>query len=225
MPPEHSGGVGVVPEIQTAQDRVHPRLESVVQKHLSHRYQRPPTPRMREAFAEIYESYRQYPIILDTGCGRGHSTRYLAQRYPQHMVLGLDKSVQRLQHLGEQAMPDNAKLLRVDLVDFWLLAQAHRWCFEQVYLLYPNPWPKTMHLQRRWQGHAVLPAILETAQHLILRTNWKIYAEEFALATRLSQRSPTEVTPVPISITGPFMSAFERKYVLSGQPVYEVRVD
>jgi tRNA (guanine-N7-)-methyltransferase len=225
VPPEPPIRIGAVPEIQTAQDRVHPRLESVVQKHLQHLYQRSPTPGMQQAFAQIYESYRQYPIILDTGCGRGHSTRYLAQQYPRHMVLGLDKSVHRLQHLSAEAMPDNARLLRVELVDFWLLAQAHQWHFEQVYLLYPNPWPKTMHLQRRWQGHAVFPAILETAQRLILRTNWQIYAEEFALAAALAQRTPTAVKSLDLSPAGPFMSAFERKYVLAGQPVYAVEVD
>lgn len=143
MPPERKGAMlEAVPIIHTTQSSLHPRLEGVVKKHLRHAYQRPPTPFMQETFAKIYESYRGYRIILDTGCGRGHSTRYLAERYPEHLVLGLDKSVHRLQHLPAASMPENARLLRVDLVDFWLLAQAHHWHFEQVYLLYPNPWPK-----------------------------------------------------------------------------------
>lgn len=223
--PEAGGGVGDVPHIETAQNTVHPKLEAVVQKHFTHLYRRTPTAKMRAHFAEIYEAHRPHPIILDTGCGRGHSTRLLAQRYPHHRVLGLDKSVHRLQHLPSDAMPENAYLLRVELVDFWLLAQAHQWRFEQVYLLYPNPWPKAMHLQRRWHGHAVFPAILETAQRLTLRTNWKVYAEEFALAARMARGGGISAETVEITPEGPFMSAFERKYVLAGQPVYAVEVD
>lgn len=224
MPLDVPSGVGAVPHIETAQQTIHPRLEFVVQKHLKYSYRRPPTPKMQKYFAEIYEKHRQYPIILDTGCGRGHSTRLLAQRYPRHRVLGLDKSEHRLQHLSKNTMPENAYLLRVELVDFWLLAQAHQWRFDRVYLLYPNPWPKMMHLQRRWHGHAVFPAILDTAQHVVLRTNWKIYAEEFALAAGLAHRHGRSATEVDIPREGPFMSAFERKYVLAGQPVYEVQV-
>lgn len=224
VPPEAAGGIGAVPEIETAQDSVHPRLASVVHKHLKYKYQRQPTQSMQKLFAEIYERYHQSSIILDTGCGRGHSTRFLARQYPQHMVLGLDKSAHRLQHLSQDDLPDNARLLRVELVDFWLLAQAHQWRFDRVYVLYPNPWPKTKHLQRRWHAHGVFPAILETADSLVLRTNWKLYAEEFALAASLAQRKPTAVTPLEIPRAGPFMSAFERKYVLAGQPVYAVQV-
>ena len=40
-----------------------------------------------------------------------------------------------------------------------LLAQlAHR---EQHYLLYPNPWPKAKHLQRRVHGHGSFPLLLQ----------------------------------------------------------------
>lgn len=225
VPPEASGVIGSVPRIQTAQDTVHPRLVSVVKKHLQYAYQRPPSTGMQHIFAEMYERYHQYPIILDAGCGRGHSTRLLARQYPQHMVLGLDKSEHRLQHLSEAALPDNARLWRVELVDFWLLAKAHQWRFERTYVLYPNPWPKARHLQRRWHAHGVFPALLETAQSLVLRTNWKLYAEEFALAAALAQRGSRAVISLEISQEGPFMSAFERKYVLAGQPVYGVQVD
>lgn len=234
MPPENASpenvaaeklarGIGPVPEITTAQTAVHPKLEQVVTKHLSHGYRRPPVPWMREHFEAIYAAHRHQKIILDTGCGRGHSTRLLAQANPDHMVLGLDKSVQRLNHLSAP-LPENAHLYRVELVDFWLLARAHDWVFDQVYLLYPNPWPKAMHLQRRWQGHAVFPSILATAQQLCLRTNWQVYAEEFAIAATLAGRAAQGPEALPLHAESTFMSAFERKYVLTGQPVYEVTV-
>lgn len=220
MPRERS--VGAVPEITTAQNTVHPRLTAVVKKHLTHPYRRPPVPFMRACFAEIYEAHQDRPVILDTGCGRGHSTRLLAQKYPDHWVLGLDKSLQRLNHLADP-LPENARLYRVELVDFWLLAQAQGWHFEQVYLFYPNPWPKAMHLQRRWHAHAVFPAILETARHFELRTNWSVYAEEFAQACVLAGRGVAGPTALGLSADSAFVSAFERKYVLTGQPVYQVQ--
>lgn len=49
--------------------------------------------------------------------------------------------------------PTNLLLLRAELEDFWVL--AHRdsdWIVHSHYLLYPNPYPKTKHLFRRWHG-------------------------------------------------------------------------
>ena len=36
------------------------------------------------------------PVILDSGCGTGASTRKLANMHPQHLVIGVDRSAVRL---------------------------------------------------------------------------------------------------------------------------------
>ena len=53
------------------------------------------------------------------------------------------------------------------------------------YILYPNPWPKAKHVQRRWHGSAVFPQIIAVGQEIILRSNWLLYLEEFQLAAEV----------------------------------------
>jgi tRNA (guanine-N7-)-methyltransferase len=52
-----------------------------------------------------------------------------------------------------------------------------------------------------------------------MRCNWRIYAEEFALATRLALGVEADVRFLP---EGSALSAFERKYRASGHALYSV---
>jgi len=55
----------------------------------------------------------------------------------------------------------NAILLRAELSDlFTLISSKSDWIVHSHYLLYPNPYPKSKHLQRRWHGHPIFPVIL-----------------------------------------------------------------
>lgn len=118
---------------------------------------------------------------------------------------------------------DNALLLRADLVDFWRLARAADWRLARHYLLYPNPYPKSAHLKKRWHGHPVFPALLALGGELELRSNWSIYVEEFALAVALLRGREGEISPhVP---NDGFLTPFEQKYFESGQRLWRYRID
>ena len=96
-------------------------------------------------------------VILDSGCGVGLSSIKLALAYPNTPVIGIDKSTHRLSKnkytQQEDDCPSNLLLLRAELVDFWLLAATtNDWHVSRHYILYPNPYPKSKHLQRRWHG-------------------------------------------------------------------------
>ena len=146
-------------------------------------------------------------VILDSGCGKGMSTLALSKRYPEYPVLGIDRSISRLsrnplyaststsqtESLDEDGSiysswteeASNALLVRADLVDFWMLAvNQSDWTIHSHYMLYPNPYPKSKHLQRRWHGHPVFPVILALGGNLIVRSNWDIYCQEMSSSIR-----------------------------------------
>jgi len=112
-------------------------------------------------------------------------------------------------------------LIRADLVDFWRLAVLSKWKFKKHFLWYPNPWPKKKHLQRRWHGHPVFPILKKLGGHLELRTNWKIYAEEFSLAITVLSDTKTGVEIWDPDIPE---TPFERKYQSSGQQLYRLTI-
>src|SRR6185295_9756492 len=84
------------------------------------------------------------------------------------------------------------------------------------YLLYPNPWPKAEHVKRRWHAHAVLADILKLGGLLELRSNWDVYADEFAQALRIAGCAAVCEAYVPLQALTPF----ERKYVASGHALW-----
>jgi len=213
-----------VPVITSNQTELHPKLQQVLQKHLQHPF-RPPACARREALRQLLQpilaaaATSQQPVLLDSGCGRGESSLWLAETQPDQLVLGVDKSLQRLERVQGQALPANLHFIRAELTDLWLLAWEAGWRFEQLKLFYPNPWPKAEHLKRRWHGHPIFPYLLHSCEQLELRTNWELYAQEFAWACSEASGQPVAVeayTPQQA------ITAFERKYLLAGQPLYRV---
>ena len=210
--------------VKSSQKDVHPQLLSVAELHLAKPWLQPlhePSVRAFEALADILGESPSN-LVLDSGCGTGESTRAIARAMPECLVLGVDKSAARLTRTGGREFPyreDNAVWLRSDLPTFWRLALEAGWRLRAHYLLYPNPWPKSRHLKRRWHGHPVFADMLRLGGRLEMRCNWEIYAREFARAAGhvLGRRIRHDrLTESPVS------SPFERKYRAAGHRLYSV---
>src|SRR5690606_33250378 len=109
---------------------------------------------------------------------------HLATQYPDHFVIGIDQSEDRIGRNTHwpTATPTNLAWVRADLVDYWRLLLDNRIFPARQYLLYPNQWPKIGHLARRWHGHPVFPTIVALGGSIECRSNWQTYIEEFAAA-------------------------------------------
>lgn len=210
----------------SAQSDVHEKLAERVSRHLSQPFRKPYVQYNRDAMdASLAGWDGRAPLILDAGCGVGHSTIQLARAYPDHWVIGVDQSEDRLNRrkpYPDALLPRNMVFVRADLVDYWRLCCDAGLQLARHYILYPNPWPKIGHLGRRWHAHPVFPFVVRLGGVLECRSNWRVYAQEFALALALTSGRESEcenyeaVTP---------LTPFERKYRDSGQPLYRVLCD
>jgi len=205
---------------RTRQRGVHGGLARVVKRHLAATWRQPIRDHSQRAFDSIQGRVEgESQVILDAGCGTGRSTEAIAERHPDSLVLGIDQSRHRLDKAP--SLPDNACLLRADLTDFWRLARRAGWQLQAHYLLYPNPWPKARQLQRRWHGHPVFPDILALGGRLELRSNFRLYVEEFDAALRLAGVTAGEV--VSFCPDSP-ISPFEAKYAAAGHELFRLTV-
>jgi tRNA G46 methylase TrmB len=212
--------------VLSVQEQPHPRLAELAARHAGAGFRKPPAAYSRAAFERLLAIWDgRAPLVLDAGCGTGESTQRLARLHPHCLVVGVDQSAARLAQgarKGGAPVPDNLLLLRADVVDIWLLLAERRIGLAAHYLLYPNPWPKPAQVMRRWPAHPVFPALLGLGGVLECRTNWRVYAEEFALAVEMaSGRKPALAAWVPAEPLTPF----ERKYRDSGHALYRAVVD
>ncbi len=203
--------------VTSSQRAVHACLGAIVQRHLSFPYQRPISAIGLNQFEQLLETVGRSPrpLILDSGCGTGESTFELARQWPNHWVVGVDKSAARLsagQRRRNGQGYENAILLRCCLVDFFQLSKKFNLNCARHYLLYPNPWPKPGHLKRRWHAHPAFPDLLSLKGTLELRCNWRIYADEFAYALECAGARGDVESFTPQTALTPF----ERKYAASG---------
>lgn len=207
--------------ITTNQVGIHQNLEKVVTRHLNSSSQKPLSDHTKDAFNEVLEWLGDWqgPLILDSCCGVGESTANIALAHPEAKVIGVDKSALRTQkHHVYSAETDNYLVVRADLQDFLRLLVLEGKQLYKHYLLYPNPYPKSAHLQRRWYASSTFTDILKLGGIFEVRSNWKLYIEEFAYALQIANHQ-SDVTQVEKNTP---MTPFERKYWESGQDSWKL---
>ncbi len=211
------------------QSGIHDNLKNVVLKHRDSEFKKPVQEHNVQAFKDLCEAIQvvQGEVLLDSCCGTGQSSINLAHAHPDKLVIGIDQSEVRLSKA--QQSQDNLLLLRANCEDIWRLMVEHDFKVSRHFILFPNPWPKSVHLKRRWHGHPVFKYLPELSEQVELRSNWKTYLEEFALAWHLitgnycdvESYQPEQVN-AGISQNAPYLTLFEKKYHQSGQELYRL---
>lgn len=206
--------------VNSNQGHTNSQLPLLVRRHLRHRYQKPIAEHSRAAYSLLQDALKAQPrpLVLDSFCGTGHSTAILAKRHSGHLVVGVDKSAHRLaKHVDNGS--ENYLLLQSDCEDIWQLLLRTGLTVDYHYLLYPNPWPKSRHIQRRVHGSAAFPWLLALGGEIELRSNWRVYVEEFCLAMNLAGSSGAIF---PLAQGSP-LTLFEKKYQNSGHELWAYR--
>lgn len=216
--------------ITTNQVGVHEDLIALLVKHQQHAFKRPIAEHTQNTFNECVDWLGSWAgeVIIDACCGVGESTTNIAKRYPHAKIIGIDKSVARLdKHHSYKVSSDvtNYILVQADLNDFWrLLTQyvdTHKpiWQITKQYILYPNPYPKKSQLSKRWHASALFPYIMQLSANIELRSNWRLYLEEFLVAAQhYGHSGDIEI------IDGLPITPFERKYQDAGQTCFKLAI-
>ena len=91
------------------------------------------------------------PIVLEIGCGHGHFLARYAADFTAKTCVGVDLSSDRIARAkrksGRARLP-NCHFVRADARDF-LSALPAGVTFGEIWLLFPDPWPKKRHHKNR----------------------------------------------------------------------------
>lgn len=121
---------------------------------------------------------RRAPRVLDIGCGMGDTTLELARRHPENDYLAVEVHRPGVGHLIRRAAAEGVYNLRVichDVLDVLQTGLPER-SLDQVYIFFPDPWPKKKHHKRRLVSTAFLARLLpklKSHARLYLATDWE----------------------------------------------------
>ncbi|MBL9216290.1 MAG: tRNA (guanosine(46)-N7)-methyltransferase TrmB [Opitutaceae bacterium] len=141
------------------------------------------------------------PVVLEIGCGHGHFLETYARQYPQRHYIGVDLRGERIEKARKKARRaglTNCHFVRAEAREF-LQSLPPEVTFAEIWVLFPDPWPKKRHHKHR----LLQPAFLEylagrvgKGGRLYYRTDHREYFAEVAaflptLSTwRIDPRAP-----------------------------------
>ena len=205
---------------------IHPDLEKVVLKNMKNIFAKPYTPFARQSYENILDRYIKgtfEKLVLDIGCGVGESTYHLAQKHSDALVIGVDKSEDRIlrNNKFKKELPKNMMLVRADIIDLLRLIYQDRDQFKIAYqyILYPNPYPKQKHLKLRWYGHSLFKYMMLLNTPMEIRSNWLLYLKEFELSAKLYMALESKIEQYIPEI---MITPFERKYFNSNHQLFRL---
>lgn len=166
------------------------------------------------------------PLEIDLGCGEGAFLLAMAQRFPDRRFLGVERLLGRVHKVcrrAEQLGLANLRVLRLEsayAIDYLLpLASVSR-----LHLLFPDPWPKKRHHDRRvvkTDFLAPLHRLLTPQGEFLFKTDHPEYFEEAAECVNASPHFDSlgwddDDFPYP-------QTDFERLWTSKGKEIHRAR--
>jgi tRNA (guanine-N7-)-methyltransferase len=177
--------------------------------------------------ADVFPDRPEAPAELDLGCGDGGFLLALARAFPERNFLGVERllgRVRRVCRLAERTGLSNVRILRLETgyTVRWLLPRER---FRRVHLLFPDPWPKKKHRERRLVTPAFAGAardLLEPGGEFLFKSDHEDYfaaAADVLRATEGWVELPWEEGAFPYPETD-----FERRWRREGKGIRRLRL-
>ena len=131
-------------------------------------------------------------FVCEIGCGHGHFLAAYAAAHPDRLCVGLDISGERIARAirkRDRAKLANLHFIRADACEF-LDALPAKTTLSDLYILFPDPWPKRRHHKNRLMQPDFLHRAAQRAgkgARLYFRTDYEPY---FRDAESLLNRHP-----------------------------------
>jgi len=166
---------------------------------------------------------RVAPLHVDLGCGDGAFLFALAEQMPEKNFLGTERLLHRVKKACRKADKiDNMRVLRIE-TSYAVRHLLPKESVEKFHLLFPDPWEKRRHHQRRIVGLDFLRdihAALVPGGVLRIATDHKDYfdqIQEVAERLQIFQLAVSDGAIYP-------SSTFEDKYKAEGIPIYRLEL-
>lgn len=126
------------------------------------------------------EAFSGKPAWLEIGFGGGEHLAHIASLHPTIQMIGCEPYVNGISGLLKAIEETHSENIRIYSDDVrLLLGTMPEACLERVYILYPDPWPKSRHHKRRLIQKPLLDLLakaMKSGAELRIATDWDDYA-------------------------------------------------
>ena len=125
------------------------------------------------------------PIVLELGCGHGHFLARYATEFPAKLCVGVDLRSDRIERALRKvahARLNNCHFVRTEALEF-LHSLPLGVTFEEIWVLFPDPWPKKRHHKNRLLQPDFFEAVAARSSEgtrFYFRTDYAEYFESVA---------------------------------------------
>ena len=171
------------------------------------------------------------PVDLEIGCGAGYHPIHYAQSHPGRTLIAIERTRTRYARF-ESRMAGHPELRNIVPVNddavHWVTHRVPRQSLERIFLLYPNPYPKSSQANKRWHFMPFMKRLLHCLRpggELFMATNMAFYAEEaqeFMVQTWGLRLVRHTVFSGEERVGKDAQTHFERKYLERGERCHEL---
>lgn len=168
---------------------------------------------------------RCVPLTLEIGFGGGEHLLHMASVNPGHDFLGIEvwpPGVTAFMQRVAEAGLTNVRVVKADAAHY-IAGRVPNACLDEVYILFPDPWPKRRHHKRRLikaEFLRMLSGKVKSGGIVRMATDWANYGEEMAYLGEKSEAF--EVLAARAQSRRPVVTRFEKKGVIAGRRVFEI---
>jgi len=201
--------------------------EAALEKYGAKYLIEPPRGVARESIAPGWQLAPQsafgndHDVVLEIGIGRGENIVAAAARQPDTNFIGVEvygPGIARTILLAEQqgGLP-NMRLIQADAPE--VLASLPSSSLTEMWVFFPDPWPKTRHLKRRMIDDDFardVARVLAPGGIIRLATDWLHYAQQIAA---VFDAAPAFALAGTERFDGRVLTTFESKGIRAGRAV------
>lgn len=138
-------------------------------------------PLLLRDLAEVWQHFKEKPALIDLGCGNGHFLAEKLTRQPEFKALGVDLRYKRLYKTAEKLRrltTTGSYVIRHEVIKFVIQSPPKIW--DEVWLQFPDPWPKDRHAKNRMLRQQLFMGIfrsLKPGGRLCFRSDCEAYWE------------------------------------------------
>ena len=170
-------------------------------------------------------------VAIEIGAGAGlHAVRF-GKEHPKTTLFAIEHTHERYSKLEGRIRQNQVQMNVIPIhanAIGWITHFVPHQSTQQIFLLYPNPYPKKKHLNRRWYADPFFTRIVESLKpggQFILATNLPDYAqgarEWIQEVWKLRLTSEQAISQITHPDHVPW-THFEKKYLMRGETVFHL---